>query len=85
MTKERNMQKIVVKPGDEPPAPEVMAQAIVDIAAGMKRLTASRLRRDTIILLLHDATRIGKRDIGYVLNALDRLEELYLKPKPPTK
>lgn len=59
-----------------------LERAIADLAEGMRKLSATRLKRDTIILLLHDATKIGKRQIEYVLNALGQLESNYLKPVP---
>lgn len=62
-----------------------LEQAILGISKGMAELAKSRLRRETIVLLLHDATRVGKRHIEYVLNALERLEEQYLKPVPAKK
>ena len=75
------LKSLVVKPGDDPPPPEVIAQSIVDIAAGMKRLNAGRLNRNALVLLLHHASRVGMRDIERVLEGLDSLERLYLKPK----
>jgi hypothetical protein len=32
------------------------------------------------VLLLHDATKLPKKQIGYMLNALETLEQTYLKP-----
>jgi hypothetical protein len=62
-------------------APEVLAQAIIDISIGMKKLNASRLNRDGLILLLHDSSGVGKPAIRKVLAALDDLEKRYLRPK----
>lgn len=74
--------KVVPKPGDEPAAPEIIEAAIIELAAGMKKLNATRLRRETIITLLHDNSKVAKRDIRLVLNNLDDLEGIFLKPKP---
>jgi hypothetical protein len=60
---------------------DVIAQSIVDLAAAAKKLLGTRLRRDTLILLLHDMSGVGKRDIGYVLNSLEQLEGRYVKPR----
>lgn len=57
-----------------------LESAIVQLSAGMRTLSESRLRRDTIILLLQDATGLGKKQIGFVLNALEQLEQSHLKP-----
>ena len=59
---------------------EDLQKEIVAIGEGMRKLNASRLRRRTIILLLHDHSGVGKRDIETVLNSLDVLEATYLKP-----
>lgn len=67
------------------PVPSVvdLERAILAIGDGMKRINESRLTRDALILLLQDATKLGKRDIAYVLNAMDSLEATYLKPRKP--
>ena len=65
---------------ENPVSPEVLAQAIVDIAAGMSRLNASRLNRRAILVLLNDMSGVPKRDIDAVLNGLDSLESYCLKP-----
>lgn len=62
-----------------PPVEEV-AQAIVDIAAGMKKMSASRLKREAIVLLLHDASKVGKPDIRSILTHLENLDKTWLKP-----
>lgn len=43
-----------------------------------KRLAASGLNRSAVILLLHDATRVNKRDIKLILEALPNLPKWYL-------
>lgn len=64
-----------------PPVEEV-AQAIVDIAAGMKKLSASRLKREAIVLLLHEMSKVGKPAIRSILNDLARMDSYWLKPLP---
>lgn len=63
----------VVKPLEELAA---QISAVSKMAAAMK---ASKLKQDTIILLLHDMTKVSKRDIKAVLTALPELERKYLK------
>ena len=75
------MTEIKVLPGDAPPTPEVLAQSIVDIAAGMKKLNASRLKSDAVVLLVHHASGVGRPAVRAVLDALTTLEQRYLKPK----
>ncbi len=58
-----------------------LATAIQHISRSMKTLNESRLKRDTLVLLLHTKSRVAKRDIELVLNNLERLEEIWLKPE----
>lgn len=72
----------ITTPANTPPEPaEVMEKAILDMAAGMRKLNDTRLRRETIVTLLHDNSKVAKRDIRLVLNNLDDLEGIFLKPK----
>lgn len=75
---------IVPAPGDTPAGPEIIEKAIIDLAAGMKRLNNTRLKRDTIVALLHDHSGVAKRTIQIVLNNLESLEEIWLKPAKKT-
>lgn len=75
--------KIIQDEDGEPIGVEIIAAAIVELSAGMKRIESSRLTRRAIVTLLHDSTRgLTRNDIETVLNALDGLERTYLKPKP---
>lgn len=73
--------KITVNPGDEPQGPEIMEAAIVELAAGMKRLNSTRLKTETIVTLISDVSRVPKTTVRLVLNNLDDLESTFLKPK----
>ncbi len=71
---------IKIKKNEEnPESKEILAEAIVNIGAASKKLLASGLNRDAIVVLLHDATKISKRDINIILNGLTRLEGWYCK------
>lgn len=62
---------------------EVLATAIEKLSKASAQLNASRLlNRKAILLLLHDVTKVPKRDIEYILNAIPELERIYLKKKP---
>lgn len=74
--------KIVPTPGTDPVGAEVIERAITDLAAGMTALTKTRLKRATIITLIHANSKVPKRDIELVLNNLDDLEQTWLKPRP---
>lgn len=71
--------KINIKQPETPVAAEIIATAIVDIAKGMKSLNASRLSRRAIVTLIHDHSKVARRDIQIVLNNLDSLEATWLK------
>ena len=73
--------KITVPEGKDQYAHEVIEQAIIDIADGMKRLESSRLKRSAIVTLIHQQSKVARRDIELVLNNLVELERLWLKPK----
>lgn len=76
------MGKLVIKQDVEKEVPvEILAQSIADIGTAMKRLSGSRLKKEALVVLVSDATGISKRQVTFVLNALDDLENLYLKPK----
>lgn len=66
---------------NEEVAPEVLAKSIEEIAKAMKVFNESRLRRKTIITLIHAESKVAKRDIEVVMNNLESLELLWLKPK----
>lgn len=67
--------------GEEVPA-EIIAMAIVELAQAMKRLSATRLKREAIIALLHESSKLPRKTIALVLNNLESLEETWLKPNP---
>lgn len=75
-------QKPLVKLDEINPEPvEIIAASILEIAQAMKALNSTRLKRSVIVTLIHDRSKIGKRDIELVLNNLASLEEDYLKIK----
>lgn len=76
---------IIVAAGEEPAAPEIIEKAIIDLAAGMAAINRSRLKRETLVTLLHANSSVGKPAIRVILNNLDDLENTFLKPKPVKK
>lgn len=57
----------------------VIAESIVAIAEGAKKLTNSGLNQRAILVLLKDATGVPMTDIKKVLHGLESLEEKYCK------
>jgi hypothetical protein len=64
---------------DPPETTEILAEAIVRIGEAADKLKSSGLNRKAIVLLLHDATKVGKKDIDAILNALPRLRGWYCR------
>lgn len=71
----------IVQDQERPVAAEIIAQSIVDIQKAMDALNKTRLTRHAIIILIQEKSKISRRDIELVLNNLDKLEKLWLKPK----
>jgi siroheme synthase len=67
---------------EDPFTSEMMEKAIVELATAARQLMMSRLKQETIVVLLHDQTKISKRTIRTILENLQTLEETYLKPRP---
>ena len=64
----------------ETDAPEIIAESIAELAAGMRRLRAGRLNERAVIALLRASCGVPTKQIELVLGALDSLGERYLKP-----
>lgn len=69
----------IIQDKEKPIAADIMAQAIVDIAEAMQYLNRTRLNRRAVVTLIHEHSKIPRRDIEIVLNNLESLEETWLK------
>ena len=58
---------------------EILQNSIVSLAEAFETFKKTRLKQDTIITLLHDTSKVSKRDIKTILNCLSELKRLYLK------
>lgn len=65
--------------GDE--ACAKIAEQIKDIADAARTIINGPLKRETIVLLLQEASGVGKVDIRLILDALPELDVLFCKPK----
>lgn len=72
--------KMIVEETDALPA-KVLAESIAAIARGVKALNQTRLKRRAVVALIHDQSKLSKRDIELVLNNLEELENDWLKPE----
>jgi hypothetical protein len=68
-----------IVPKEKPlgPPPEALADAIRKISDSLQALLKSGLKEKAVIVLLHDATRIAKRDIEAILAGLKNLKAWY--------
>lgn len=75
------MSKINVVQGEIEVGVEVLAQAIEKIGATMEAVGKSRLREETIVVLVAASTGVPKTTVRNVLLGLRSLEYTYLKPR----
>lgn len=66
---------------DEPIPAEIIADSIVEIAAGMRRVVDTRLTRKAIVALIHEHSKVPRSTIETVLINLEYLETTWLKPR----
>ena len=59
---------------------EEIAHEVEKIQEAFIALRDSRLTRRAVVLLVHDMTKIGKRDIEKMLDSLPHLADHFLKP-----
>jgi hypothetical protein len=70
--------KVCVEDGEKPDAIEIMQKNIKKIAEASEMMLKGGLKKDTIILLLHDYTKISRGQIRQILDCLPKLGEIYL-------
>lgn len=72
---------MVLRVKNDPPriARSVLAESIVKLSDAVRSLDSSGLNQKAIVLLLHDMTKLSKRDIEMVLRAIPQLKNRYCK------
>lgn len=83
------MKKVTVKQDEQKVVPvEVIAESIVAISAGIKKLLNGPLNRKAVTLLIQHSAPTGRNgqkisqgDINDVLDGIESLEKTYLKPR----
>lgn len=60
-------------------ASEKLGREIRMLSRAFKKMAKTGLKRETLVLLLHNSSNVGRPDIRAVLNALDKLENDYLE------
>ena len=58
---------------------EVLASSIKEIADGVKKLRSGKLNEKCLLLLISNSSGVGKKEVKMVLDALEDLENQYLK------
>ncbi len=75
-----NEQTITVKTDEQNPEPlELIAKAIIDVSDAFDKINKSQLQRRTVVLLLHDLTKIPKGQIEKILDNAPKLKGWYTK------
>ena len=59
----------------------VVANSIIKLADGLTAMNESGLTNRAIVLLLHDATGVNKKEIVKILEAAPLLSERYIRPQ----
>lgn len=59
---------------------EVIASSIIKLADGIQKLNESGLTEKAVLLLLHDATGVNKKEIAKILKAAPLLADRYVRP-----
>ncbi len=77
---------VKVVDGENPVTTEIIADAVLAIAQGVRKLRAGRLNDRALVLLIQHATSppMGQREVKAVLAGIDALEAEYLR-KPASK
>lgn len=72
----------IKKDKENPETVELLAKSIIQVAEGFKKVLNSQLSRRALVILLHDCigqSKINKKQIELVLEALPRLKAWYIK------
>lgn len=69
----------VKKSEDQPETKEILAEAIIRIGEAFAKLQESGLNRKAIVILIQAETKISRKDINTVLDALNQLRGWYCR------
>lgn len=86
------MKTVTVIQGEKEVPADVLADAILVIAAGVQKLRAGKLNDKALVLLIQHAApaigskyqqrRVGAAEVRAVLDGMEGLEAAYLKKRP---
>jgi len=64
---------------------EKLGREIRMLSRAFKKISNGSLKRETIVLLLHDSSNVGRPDIRAILSAMENLEDKYLQKEQVNK
>jgi Ser/Thr protein kinase RdoA (MazF antagonist) len=76
---------VVQKQGEEEVPAAIIAQSIRKIANATEAIYRSGLNEKAIILLISEASGVGRREVKFVLYNMLHLKSEYLAPHKPVK
>lgn len=81
MAKKKVVKKvnIVIDENDPFIDGDILAKEILRVSRGFEQLNNSRLKAETAVILLHEATKVGKPAIRRILQAAPHLGKKFLK------
>lgn len=76
------MNKIQIKQNPDDLIPVVvLAREIESICAGVRRLCAGRMNDRALLLLIQHSSKVSAKSLRAVIDGIENLERLYLRPK----
>lgn len=69
----------VVKNSETPEPTEILAEAIIRVGESFEKLKKNGLNEDAIVVLIHDHSKVSKKDIRIVLNNLRLMKGWYCR------
>lgn len=75
------LSRLKSKSEHAPLATEIIAESVLKISQGIKKIQAGRLNSKALDILVAHASGLGQREVRLVLDALESLEEKYLRKK----
>lgn len=79
MKKQKVIDVKIKQDEEQPVVVEVMAQAVIDLSRAAQKLLNGPLKREAIVALIHDRSKVNKGIINIVLNNLEQLESYWIR------
>lgn len=79
MQRKKDQKVNVIRNSENPEPLEIIAQSIIEISNGFKKLASSKIKPRVLYLLIKDLTGLPIGTIEKVLNAIPELEKQFIK------